>query len=53
MGGGLVSAAVEAAVAAGGGEVMPGLIFNLKKKVDMLFSCCVLCKVCIIGAWCA
>ncbi|KAF6262593.1 nucleotide-diphospho-sugar transferase [Scenedesmus sp. NREL 46B-D3] len=26
-------AAVEAAVAAGGGEVMPGLIFNLKKKV--------------------
>jgi hypothetical protein len=29
-------AAVEAAVAAGGGEVMPGLIFNLKKKVRLL-----------------
>jgi hypothetical protein len=26
-------AAVQAAVAAGGGEVLPGLIFNLKKKV--------------------
>jgi hypothetical protein len=26
-------AAVEAAIAAGGGEVLPGLIFNLKKKV--------------------
>lgn len=26
-------AAVDAAVKAGGGDVMPGLIFNLKKKV--------------------
>jgi hypothetical protein len=24
---------VDAAIAAGGGEVLPGLIFNLKKKV--------------------
>lgn len=29
-------AAVQAAVAAGGGEVLPGLIFNLKKKVSVL-----------------
>lgn len=30
---GAVRAAVDAAIAAGGGEVLPGLIFNLKKKV--------------------
>lgn len=30
---GAVRAAVESAIAAGGGEVLPGLIFNLKKKV--------------------
>lgn len=28
-----VRSAVEAAIAAGGGDVLPGLIFNLKKKV--------------------
>lgn len=31
-----VRAAVDAAIAAGGGEVLPGLIFNLKKKVGKL-----------------
>jgi hypothetical protein len=30
---GAVGAAVEAAIAAGGGDVLPGRIFNLKKKV--------------------
>jgi hypothetical protein len=30
---GAVRSAVEKAIAAGGGEVLPGLIFNLKKKV--------------------
>jgi hypothetical protein len=34
-------AAVEAAVAAGGGEVMPELIFNPKKKVG---SACFICR---------
>jgi hypothetical protein len=32
-------AAVESAIAAGGEEVLPGLIFNLKKKVKTTASC--------------
>jgi hypothetical protein len=36
-------AAVEAAVAAGGGEVMPELIFNPKKKVGSCFICRSMC----------
>jgi hypothetical protein len=36
---GAVRAAVEAAIAAGGGDVLPGLIFNLKKKVGGCVGC--------------
>lgn len=39
-------AAVSAAIAAGGGEVLPGLIFNLKKQVCLCFCVCVQC-VCV------
>jgi hypothetical protein len=34
---GAVRAAVDAAIAGGGGDVLPGLIFNLKKKVRTNF----------------